>query len=161
MDDQKNTIIKQFKYLDTIFIVMLGSQIILGVTAIFIQSNNYFPPISISDETIRIIIMAANLGLILLMKFYYSKSIAGAIETNSMNERMQKFSSLNIVRCALLKTINLLNLIAFMITGKYVYLVIFIIVLGLFFVYRSSRKIFITDFKLTGVEEELILNSNE
>lgn len=156
---RKNAIQQKFKSIDIIFIIILASQLFLATTCLFIASNNIISPVDNMNETIGIIVMIINLGFIASYRFIYQKAALQYSRLNLLEDKLNKFIVLNLVRISIIEFINLINLTAYLITGLYIFFIIFILIFILYFVYRPSRVKFITDFKLSNSEKRQVQES--
>ena len=132
-----------FKKLDNIFILLLASQLFLILTSIFLITNQMqIFSVYISNE-IKIAVMVITLSTVILLRFYYNSSISKIKNLKKETEKEQKFYDLNLNRMSLTEAINLLNLIIFLISGEYTFVLISIILFILFIVYRPTQKSFL------------------
>lgn len=157
----KNNYSKIFKTLDSVFITLLTSQIILCITFYFIKTNNLIENIFLSSDYVKISIVILNFSSIFIAKFIYSLSVKRIASTDSLDEKVNKFRIFSIIRLAILESVNMINLIAFLVVGENIFLLIFAIMLALFFIYRPLPQNFIRDFNLSESEKNIILNNTD
>ena len=72
---------------------------------------------------------------------------------------LNAFKTISLFRLALLESVNLINVIAFLFTEDNSILLIFIIMLILFFTQRPTGQLFISDFNLTDEEKKSVLET--
>jgi hypothetical protein len=86
--------------------------------------------------------MVVTLSAVLILRVYYNVSIIKFQKIESIEKQFSEFYTLNINRMAILETISLINLIAFLISFQLVFLIICGILFVLFIVYRPTKKSF-------------------
>ncbi len=131
-----------FKKLDNFFLILLASQLFLIVTSLFIVSNQSENSAQYLSNNFRITIMVVTLSAVLILRVYYNVSIIKFQKIESIEKQVNEFYTLNINRMAILETISLINLIAFLISFQLVFLIICGILFVLFIVYRPTKKSF-------------------
>jgi hypothetical protein len=136
------TINSKLKKLDNIFIVLLSVQIFLVITSLFIITNQAADFSHYFSNQIRIIIMITTLSAMIILRVYYNTSIMKIRDTENVEKQIEGFFNININRMAILETISLINLITFLITYQYVFIVISGILFILFMIYRPTEKVF-------------------
>ena len=137
-----------FKKLDNYFIILLASQLFLIITSLFIVSNQSENSSQYLSNNVRIVIMVVTLSAVLILRVYYNVSIIKLRNAESIEKQSSEFYNLNINRMAILETISLINLIAFLITYQFVFLIICGILFILFIIYRPTEKSFNSEMKV-------------
>ena len=137
-----------FKKLDNFFLVLLSSQLFLIITSLFIVSNQSENSAQYLSNNFRIVIMVVTLSAVLIVRVYYNVSIIKFRNADSIEKQSSEFYNLNINRMAILETISLINLIAFLVTYQFVFLIICGILFILFIIYRPTEKSFNSEMKV-------------
>jgi hypothetical protein len=137
-----------FKTLENYFIILLASQLFLIITSLFIVSNQSENSSQYLSNNVRIVIMVVTLSAVLILRVYYNVSIIKLRNAESIEKQSSEFYNLNINRMAILETISLINLIAFLITYQFVFLIICGILFILFIIYRPTEKSFNLEMKV-------------
>ena len=131
-----------FKKLDNIFIVLLSSQLFLIITSFFIVTNTYSITVSSSGNELRLAIMIITLSAVVIVRGYYSSSISKIKLLPTLDEKIEAFYTVSINRMSVTETLSLINLITFLITAQYVFIIISIILFILFIIYRPTERAF-------------------
>lgn len=159
MTDGSLTIKSTFKSLDFIFIALLSSQLLTALTFYFLKSNNYIPDFNIDSAILKIIIMILNFSAFFLGKFFYNMLVKKIHIDELLDKKLNSFKTITVFRLTLIESVNLINVIAFLISGDTTILLVFIIILILFFTMRPTRDLFCRDFNVTVEEKLRVLES--
>lgn len=133
---------EKFKRLDLIFIALLLGQLIFAFTSLFIVSNGIFAELFLSYEIAVIIAMASNAASVLGARFLnvlFLKKIRTSVDIGS---KMRIFSTKSIIVLALLEVQNIINILLYLFTTEFVFLIVTILVFVLHFVYRPTESLF-------------------
>ena len=149
----QNFKIASLKILDNIFIVLLSLQLFLLITFYFLVENNFVTAHQEFENIVRIIIMIINALVIIVPQVLYSIIIRKPAITKKSNEKIKKYSIFILFRMLLITVANVINLTAFLLTHNYIYLLIFVIILILFFIYRPLIKNIIKEFNFNLIEK--------
>lgn len=147
------------KFLENFFLAILWFQFFAGLTAVFLIRDK-FAGLQIANENeIKVFIMLLNLAFIITVKSIEKRSKGRINSEKDLNEKFREYKSSRIGLIIIFLVINLINLSAFLIEQKYIYLIIFAVILVLFFAYKPGIKAFINSFNLS-LEEKKLLESN-
>lgn len=149
----QNFKIASLKILDNIFIVLLSLQLFLLITFYFLVENNFVTAHQEFENIVRIIIMIINALVIIVPRVLYSIIIRKPAITKKTNEKIKRYSIFILFRMLLITVANVINLTAFLLTHNYIYLLIFVIILILFFIYRPLIKNIIKEFNFNLIEK--------
>ena len=149
----QNFKIASLKILDNIFIVLLSLQLFLLITFYFLVENNFVTAHQEFENIVRIIIMIINALVIIVPQVLYSIIIRKPAITKKSNKKIKKYSIFILFRMLLITVANVINLTAFLLTHNYIYLLIFVIILILFFIYRPLIKNIIKEFNFNLIEK--------
>ena len=136
------------KKLDNYFLLLLSSQLFLIITSLFIVTNQSENSAQYLSDNVRIVIMVVTLSAVLILRVFYNVSIIKLRSAESIEKQSSEFYNLHINRMAILETISLINLMAFLISFQIVFLIICGILLILFIVYRPTEKSFNSEMKV-------------
>ncbi len=137
-----------FKTLDFIFLSIIGSQLFLFFTFLFITNKSEFTNDYFTGNELKVIAILINSAVILSTKLsqrYFTKSI---LPENLLKEKINTFRLLSIIRLALLESGNIINLVFYLMTGDSIFLLIFGALFILQFAYRPLPKLMIREFNL-------------
>jgi uncharacterized integral membrane protein len=136
-----------FKKLDNIFIVLLSSQLFLIITSFFITSNSSSLIVSYEGNELRLAIMIITLSAVVIVRGYYNSSLSKIKSMPTLDEKVEAYYSLNINRMSVTEILSLINLITFLITAQYVFIIISAILFLLFIIYRPTKKTFKSELR--------------
>lgn len=131
-----------FKKLDLIFAALLLGQLIFAVTALYFVSNNLFETGILYFENAVIIAMVSNAASVLgarLLNTLFLKKMRGSVD---IGRKMQVFSTKSIIILAILEFQNIINIVMYLFTSEYVFLLVAILIFILHFVYRPTEALF-------------------
>ncbi|MBZ0177872.1 MAG: hypothetical protein K8F36_01185 [Melioribacteraceae bacterium] len=131
-----------FKKLDLIFAALLLGQLIFAVTALYFVSNNLFETGILNFENAVIIAMVSNAASVLgarLLNTLFLKKMRGSVD---IGRKMQVFSTKSIIILAILEFQNIINIVMYLFTSEYVFLLVAILIFILHFVYRPTEALF-------------------
>lgn len=131
---------RKYKRLETLFLSLLGLQIVVSLTSIFFTSNDMFLPVPILLIYIKIFIMVEIFVTVVYGNYYYkTKMKLAGLETDA-DKKHQLYLKAYSVRLILLAICNIFNAIAFVITANEIYIIVTVPLMFLFFIYKPDRK---------------------
>ncbi len=146
---------KSFRSLDIIFNSVLVVQLIIGFIFYYLVNNASFNPVLAEFKFLPLVVLAVNTIAILSAKFLFAKR-SKIDKKLSIDEKVRLYKSHSIVIIALIDAVNIFNLVIFLLNGSTIYLIVAVLILILYFVYRPSAEKFAKD-SLTQEEENLFL----
>lgn len=146
---------KSFKQLDLIFIAVLSSQIMMAFIFYILRDMNVVDFSLLEFEYLPIIILLANTTAILLAKYFFTAR--NRIDKKfQLDEKFSRYKSISLIIIVILDFANVINIVIFFFTGSQVYLLVALLAMILYIVYRPS-KIKFTDALLMAKEKEELL----
>jgi hypothetical protein len=139
----------QIRYLRILFFILLGGQVIFLIAAFILKG--LFPAderlIRVFDYLIPLLLFTA----IFFSRFLY-RNIINKSRRLSFSKKTDTYRSAVITSLAVLEAANLTSILAFLITGEYLYAAASVILLLLFILNAPSEDKFRTDLELTSEE---------
>lgn len=152
--ENKSQIIKYFEFLDNFYLFILGSQLILGITAFFIDSNGYLIFRSISNSVVIFSVIIIDSIAVFLSRGIYYSILRGP--GKNIDQKFNAFRKGNIIKFLLFEAANITNLAAYLATADYLYIALFGIIILLMYAHKPRIETFIKDFTLTDEENKFI-----
>jgi hypothetical protein len=109
------------------------------------------------DNLFQVIIPILGLVIMFLSRYIYQKQVTKVDKESNIISKLNFYRTFKIISFALNEGVGFLALICFIITGNYLYIVIFIFLIGFMLMIRPSREGFVTDFKISGNDADHIL----
>lgn len=137
-----NSITKTFKLLELIFIILFAFQLLLALFFYFLRDMQIIEFDFFDYEYLPIILLIINTTCILFAKYIFTARNQIDIKL-SINQKLTKYRDLSLIKIVILDFANVTNLIFFLLTGSQTYLLVAILVLILYTVYRPVKEKFI------------------
>jgi len=137
-----NSITKTFKLLEQIFIILFAFQLLLALFFYFLRDMQIIEFDFFDYEYLPIILLIINTTCILFAKYIFTARNQIDIKL-SINQKLTKYRDLSLIIIVILDFANVTNLIFFLLTGSQTYLLVAILVLILYTVYRPVKEKFI------------------
>lgn len=154
-----NRIIKSFKTLDIIFISILSMQIILALIFYFLRDMKLVKFESLDFEYLPIVVLVINTTVILFAKYIFTAR--NRIDQKlSLDGKLQIYKNYSLLLIAILDFLNVVNIVIFLLTGKQIYLLVALLILILYIVYRPNKLKFVNT-TLSPQERNDSLSDNE
>lgn len=147
---------KSFKQLDLIFIAILSTQILLALLFYVLRDTGAIELTLLQFEYLPILILIVNTCSILLAKYLFTARNKIDKKLN-IEKKFLKYYKQSIVIISVLEFTNMINIAIYFITGLQVYLLVAVLVLILYIVYRPS-KIKFAGASLTGEEKQKLFS---
>ena len=141
-----------FKQLKITFFALATGQIIYFViTLILIQDeavilNKDFSTVGGFVVPLVVVIM------VVASKLIYTRMVNSNNQAND-EEKLITYRTSNIVKFALLEGANMFSITFYLLTGDFLYVGMFIIIMGIFFVNYPGKEKFMADFGLSAFKE--------
>lgn len=147
---------KSFKVLEIIFIVFLASQILLALLFYILLDMGIVQFEDFDFEYLPIFLLVINTMCILLAKYIFT--IRKQIDINlTLEEKFAKYRNFSLLIITILDFANIVNLVFYLLTGSQTYLLVAILILILFTVYRPHKTTF-AEISLTNSEKSRFLS---
>jgi hypothetical protein len=147
---------ENFKLTFTIFLVLLTGMILVFALSLWIVQSDDFLPDTDLDNVFQFAVPLAGIIIMFISRFIYRKQLAGVDKNSDLISKIIFYRTYKIISFALIEGAGFLALISFMITANYLYVFVFLFMLGFQFMLRPSREGFISDFDLSPEEENLV-----
>lgn len=150
------SISKSFKQLDLIFTAVLAAQILLALAFFILRDQNIVAPSLLEFEYLPIVVLIINTSTILFAKYFFTAR--NKIDKKiGLQEKFDKYKALSFIIILILDFANIINLTIYLLSGAQVYLLVSLLVLILYIVYRPS-KIKFADSSLSSEEKHIIFS---
>jgi uncharacterized membrane protein len=157
METKPQTSREYFRTMMIIFIALVTGQVMFGLVALFLQQIGELSP-ELQDMKMLFLIMVCGFvaGGYLGSRFLFRNSMKTAKEKTSLAEMMAHYRSALIVRYALLEGPSMFAVIAFLITGDYIFLGVAGFIIVIFITMPPTKSNAIRDLELNPDEERKI-----
>ncbi len=141
-----------FKQLKIIFVALALGQILYFVVTLFLIQNDTVIPNKDFSTAGGFIVPLVVVLMVVASKLLYNRDINSKIEAGD-EEKIITYRISNIVKFALLEGANLFSITFYLLTGDFLYVGMFVIVMGIFLVNYPGKEKFMTDFGLSSFKE--------
>jgi cobalamin synthase len=131
-----------FKKLKNLFDFLSGIQLFLTVAVCIVVLGNFLSPAENLQNEFLWIVIFSNAFAIILARFIYSYFTKNKIKTTKLQEKIEQFKYLAVLRLGILFIDNLINITVFLFSQNLIILLIVLIVFALSIVYRPTLKNF-------------------
>ncbi len=91
--------------------------------------------------------------MVVSSKLFYNYLINSKLEDFTEEEKLKTYKKSNIIKSALLEGANLLSVTFYLLTGDFLYVGMFIIVLGIFLLNFPGKEKFMIEFELSSIDK--------
>jgi len=130
-----------------LYLILLLLQISFFTVSLVVVSNGIGDE-KISDDFFRFIIPIAGIIAMTLSNKMYKAKISKIQVKESIEVKLKKFRIYKLLQWALIMTVGILALTVFIITNDYLYVVIFLFMMGYFILLRPTKQQLKTDIKI-------------
>ncbi len=142
-----------FKQIRIIFYALIAGQLLYLIIALILGGNEAISTDKGFSTVLGFIIPVIIIALVIGSKVIY-KHLSDQGRDVSFEEKINSYRNNNIIRLAMLESANILSITFYLLTGDFLYIGMFVIVLALSFMYIPGKEKFIEDFQLTGEDLE-------
>ena len=153
MDD--NNISEQFRVTGIIYGALIFGPIIFFAIALFIVENKKFEPIQSINEIFKFLIPIAGFAVMFLARSIYNKNISPINYNDDLLSKISKYRTFKIIQWAQIEAGAFLSLVGFILTGNYLYAIVFLFLLGYFILIKPSKEQFINDLKISSEQDKI------
>jgi hypothetical protein len=132
----------KFKKLEVLFLSLLGFQIVVSLTAIFLASNSIVQTLPDLLIYIKIFIMLQIFVTVVYGNYYFKTKMKLVRQETDTDKKQQIYFMAYSVRLFLLAISNILNVMAFVISSNEIYIIVTIPLLFLYFIYKPDKKLY-------------------
>jgi len=155
IDHQK--INEHFNITFIIFLALLTGMILVFAVSIWLVQSDEFVPNTDMDNLFQIIIPLLGLTAMFISRYLYNKQVMKYDKSSDLISKLNFYRTFKIISFALIEGAGFFTIIGFMITENYLYVFVFVFLIGFLFMIRPSREGFVSDFKISGDEAEHVL----
>ncbi len=131
-----------FEKLKNLFNFLSAVQIFFAAAVYVVVLSKFLSPADNLQNELLLTAIFSNAFTILLARFIYGYFMKNKIKTVKLQEKVEQFKYLSVLRLGLLFINNLINIAVFLFSQSPVILLVVLIVLALSFVYRPTLKSF-------------------
>lgn len=146
---------KPFFAIDIVFNSILMGQLLLGFIFYYLIDSKTIEPFLTEFQFLPLVVLIVNTIFILTVKYIFTKRVK-IDKKLSIEEKLSRYKSLSIIIIVLLDIANIFNLLIYLFSGSSIYLIVAVLVLILYFIYRPNADRFAQD-SLTGQERNTFL----
>jgi len=150
-----------FRQLYIIFAALLTGQVIFMGIALFLVQSGGMAENSDLHGIFSLVVPIVAIGGLLASNVSYVTITRKGKNKEKLSYKLDSYRIANIVRLALLEGPNLFAVVAFLLTGKMTYGVVFIILIVAQMFFKPSWGRCITDLELTPAEQEILTSDQE
>ncbi len=157
MDD--NNISEQFRVTGIIYGALIFGLIIFFAIALFIVENKNIEPIQSINEIFKFLIPIAGFAVMFLARSIYNKNISSVNFSEDLLAKITKYRTIKIIQWAQIESGAFLSLVGFILTGNYLYAIVFLFLLGYLILIKPSKEQFINDLNISGEQDKIFSNN--
>jgi MFS family permease len=147
-----------FKQLTTIFYALMAGQIFFALLAHYLVGQPGYEGDRSYFQILQFIALAWLLGGGLAAQFIYRKNLQRAKQLKSIEEKAKIYTRATIIRSALLESVTLYLLIAYFITADPVFIIMGLLSIMFFLLYRPTKTRIESELNLTKKEKESLFD---
>lgn len=146
----------RFNIVYIIYSALISGQLIFFIISYYLVENKLTETDQSVDEIFKILVPV--IGIISMFVSYklYNSKVSGYKESKELIQKLNFYLNNKIIQWAMLEGAGFLSLVAFLITGNYFYVIIFLFIIGFFILARPSKENFFLDFKISGSDKALL-----
>ncbi len=157
MDD--NNLSEQFKVTGIIYGALIFGLITFFAIALFIVENKNIEPIQSINEIFKFLIPIAGFAVMFLARSIYNKNISSVNFSEDLLAKITKYRTIKIIQWAQIESGAFLSLVGFILTGNYLYAIVFLFLLGYLILIKPSKEQFINDLNISGEQDKIFSNN--
>ena len=140
---------EQLKVTRIIYVALVSGQLILFVIVLILVENNIVEPNLDLDEIFKFLIPAVGFIAMVMSHRIYLYKISNLKMDIELAEKLLKYRNYKITQWAMTEFASLISLAGFLITGDYLYVIVFLFLIGFFILNRPSEQQFKVDFRVS------------
>ena len=148
----------QLKTINVIHFSLMAGMLLFFVIVIVVIQNTVMNLNEELDKIFTIIVPVYGLIAMFIARLLFNFIISNYSTGTNLEDKIVKYRSAKMVSWAILESGCILSLVATMLTSNYLYIAVFIFLLGYFYMLRPSRQSLINDLQLNSQEKDLILS---
>lgn len=144
--------------LNILFLTLMAGQFLYLAIGLFIIQASDSQLFSNMNSIIFYTVLIMNVFIIFTSKFIYNKNVTKFDKQSALENKIKSYQINNLIFLTLLEIANIINISALIITTNYFFVVLFLIVIGLFFINRPTKEKVIMQYELNSDEAMKILD---
>jgi len=136
--------------------LITGLLLFLIVVMVFIQVNDLTAGKEL-DNIFTFLVPLFGLMMMFISRMIYNQMILKFDSTANLLQKISHYRTAKIVSWAMIEGACFFALVATMLTSNYLYIAVYIFLLGYFFLMRPSKESLVQDMRLNSVESDIIL----
>lgn len=154
MHDQSN-IAESFKTTFIIYFSLIIGQVLFFIIAMVFVNNSDNIPNKELDNVFTIVVPVFGITMMYISRILYYKNVAKIDRSISLENKLNSYRTSKIISWAIIESGCILSLVAYMLTFNLLDVIVFLFLIGFFFMIKPSKENFIKDFNLTSEEQML------
>jgi len=159
METIKMTSGEYFKSIKIVHIALVTGVVFFTLISVFLQIEGFGTVGPEIDKVLLFVVPIFALIGIFASNFVFKKKLNEIRKKSNLKEKMEEYRSALIIKLALIEGPSFFAVVAFLLTGNYIYLGLTIILIIVFLIYTPNKTKFINELELTKKESDLIYNS--
>jgi len=151
----ENNISEQLRVTWIIYGVLIFGLITFFAIALFIVENKKIEPIRSINEIFKFLIPIAGFAVMFLVRGIYNKNISSVNFSDDLLVKIAKYRTFKIIQWAQIESGAFLSLVGFILTGNYLYAIVFLLLLGYLILIKPSKEQFISDLKISSEQDKI------
>ncbi|MBX2843206.1 MAG: hypothetical protein KTR26_15660 [Flammeovirgaceae bacterium] len=147
---------KSFIQIKTIYIALLGGQLIFLAVA-YILVSNHMVWTKQGLDPLKYISMVSSVGALFASYFFKEKFNRDASRQGNLNAKVEKYKIGTIVNGVIIEGANIFNLIVYLLTKEYSPLILFVFLIIIYILQFPTNDRIINDLKLTKSEQDEVM----
>ena len=136
--------------------LITGLLLFFIVIMVFIQDNDRTAGKEL-DNIFTFVVPIFGLMMMFISRMIYNQMILKFDSTANLLQKISHYRTAKIVSWAMIEGACFFALVATMLTSNYLYIAVYIFLLGYFFLMRPSKESLVQDMRLNSVESDIIL----
>ena len=145
----------RFNVIYIIYGALIFGQLIFFVISYYLIENKLTETNQSVDGIFKILIPVVGIISMFVSYKLYNSRVSGYKESKELIQKLSFYLSNKIIQWAILEGSGFLSLVAFLTTGNYFYVIIFLFVIGFLILTRPSKENFFNDLKVSGSDRSL------
>jgi len=149
----------QMKITNAIYYALLTGLLLFFIVIIVLIQDKHSSTTKEVDNIFTIIVPVFGLMMMFVSRMIYNQMLSKIDAGTSLIQKISAYRTAKIVAWATIESACFFALVATMLTSNYLYVAVFIFLLGYFFLMKPSKESLIRDMQLNSDESDLILKS--
>ncbi|MCW9066583.1 MAG: hypothetical protein OQJ78_09830 [Ignavibacteriaceae bacterium] len=153
-----NNMSEQFRVIGIVYSALIFGMITFFAIALFIVESKKFEPVQSIDEIFKLLIPLVGFAVMYFARAIYKKNISSVNFYDNLLSKFGKYRTFKIIQWSLVESVGILSNIAFIITGNYLYTIVFLFMLGFFVLIKPAKEEFFRDLKISNEQKTMLSN---